>query len=77
MFLKKKKKLSVYFFNLRCGLFPFTWRVCCWTVTLCLQMDSNGEGQIMHNIHGTEQLMVLALLIYCGEEVLFLNAIPE
>lgn len=41
MFIKKKKKkLSVYFFNLRCGLFPFTCRVCLLVGGICLKMDS-------------------------------------
>lgn len=69
MFIKKKKKLSVYFFNLRCGLFPFTWRVCCWMVTCVCRWIQQWRTDV-HNIHGTEQLTVLALLIYCGEELL-------
>lgn len=74
MFLKKKKKkLSVFLFNL-CGLFPFTWPVCCWMVRYLCRRIWQWKTDLP-NIHSTEQLMVIALLIYCGEDLLVCTSI--
>lgn len=70
MFIKRtKKKTFCILLQLRCGLFLFTWRVCCWAVAYVWSWIQQWRTDL-HNIYGTEQLMVLTLLTYCVEELL-------
>ncbi len=50
--------------------FSLQFATCCWMVAYVWRWIQQWRTDL-HNFHGPEQLLVLALLMYCGEELLY------